>query len=138
MLVAQPQLDPQLTRDAVVAVAERGDLFTAEVVAEVVEAAEEVVEQPHQLRRRLVRAHLGEAHDVGEQDAHVLHRVHVERPEDVADVTLQQVWQGVCCEITMSEHFLVVFTDPFLIFAEIKIVPDDKDHRCLEVWLIIL
>ena len=102
MLVAQPQLDPQLTRDAVVAVAERGDLFTAEVVAEVVEAAEEVVEQPHQLRRRLVRAHLGEAHDVGEQDAHVLHRVHVERPEDVADVALQQVWQGVCCEITMS------------------------------------
>ena len=37
----------QLTRDAVVAVSERGDLFTAEVVAEVVEAAEEVVEQPH-------------------------------------------------------------------------------------------
>ena len=79
----------QLTRDAVVAVSERGDLFTAEVVAEVVEAAEEVVEQPHQLRRRLVRTHLGEAHDVREQDAHVLHRVHVERPEDVPDVTLQ-------------------------------------------------
>ena len=60
------------------------------MVAEVVEAAEEVVEQPHQLRRRLVRTHLGEAHDVREQDAHVLHRVHVERPEDVPDVTLQR------------------------------------------------
>ena len=37
----------ELTRYAIVAVPEGGDLFTAEVVAEVVEAPEEVIEQPH-------------------------------------------------------------------------------------------
>ena len=93
-----------LTGDAVVAVAERGDLFTAQVVAQVVEPAEEVVEQPHELRRRLVRAHLGEAHDVREQDAHVLHGVHVEGAEDVADVALRSVHQQSTSEAPTPFH----------------------------------
>ena len=42
----------------------------------------------HQLRGRLVGAHLGEADDVREEDRDVLHRVHVERSEDVTDVPL--------------------------------------------------
>ena len=68
-------------RHAVVAVAERADLLAAVPRAQLVEAAEQVVEQAHQQLRRLVRRHLREADDVGEQDRHVVHLVHVEVAE---------------------------------------------------------
>jgi len=59
--------------DAVVAVAERADLLTAVTLTQVVEPTKQVVQQHHQVLGRLVGTHLGEAHDVREQDAYVVH-----------------------------------------------------------------
>ena len=64
----------RVTWNAVVAVTKGWDLFAAALCAKVIEPAEEVVEESDKLRGRLVRAHLGEADDVGEQDAERLHR----------------------------------------------------------------
>ena len=55
------------------------------LAAHSVKSSKQVVEKSDQLRGRLVGGHPGEAHDVREQDGHVLHGVHVERSE----------WNGV-------------------------------------------
>lgn len=46
-----------------------------------VKSSKQIIEESHQLGRRLVGRHPGEPHDVSEQDGHVFHGVHVERSE---------------------------------------------------------
>ena len=68
-------------RHAVIAVPQGADLLATALAADVVEPAEEVAQQADEVLGRLVGAHLGEADDVGEEDADVLHLAHVEGPE---------------------------------------------------------
>lgn len=55
----------------IIAIAERGDLFTSAMSAKIIETAKEIIQEGHQLRGRLVGAHLGEADNVGEQNAEI-------------------------------------------------------------------
>uniref|UniRef100_A0A2M3ZPW8 Putative secreted peptide n=1 Tax=Anopheles braziliensis TaxID=58242 RepID=A0A2M3ZPW8_9DIPT len=68
-------------RHAVITIAERRNLLAPIHQTQIVETLEQIVQYLHQLFGRLGRGHARKADDVGKQDAHVLHPVHVERPE---------------------------------------------------------
>lgn len=84
--VIQPWL--RTSSYTVIAVAKCRYLFAAVPPAEQVEASEKIVEQTNKLLGCFVGAHLREANNVSEQDADILHAVHVKRTEDGAELLI--------------------------------------------------
>lgn len=70
----------ETTAHAIVAIAESADLLAACFLAQSIESTVQVVEQVDELFGRFLRAHARETHNVGEQNANLIHRVDEQRP----------------------------------------------------------